>query len=962
MGRARGAKQYFNFTKGWVTEASPMSFPENTAKDLDNVILDLDGSIRRRPGVDFESDVSRIVTNLTDTQMRTQALGSFTWKDVAGTESTAFIVTQQGTDLYINRQNGSASSGSLLGTVDFSSFATNAAEALLDVVQVANGLGVLFVTGRYINPFYVEWDGTSFTTTAINSKIRDFTGIDDSLEVNERPLAPLSASHAYNLFNQGWDIARINTYSGATPLAGTVGTNVTISGTGSSFPSNADIVYLGMTTNNDGDTVFRKTELDGQTFGNTRAAQGHFILDLFDQDRGTTSAIDGLVSRTQLAGRFSTTAFHNGRAFFSGISDQEFSNSIYFSQQLTDLSKVGNFYQEEDPTAETFNNLLDTDGGYFSIPTAGRILKLIEGPAGILVFATNGVWEVSGIDGKFSSDNLIVRKITSTGCAGAYTVVESDTGIFYWSSSSIMALVTDEISGQVSAQDISKTTIQTGYLLLGGLQIKRARGTYIRGEKKAVWIYSTDSAYDDITDRWKANGVLILDTTLGAFYKYSVSDLTTDSPYIAGIVDLEPFLSTSAAETVTASGVDVTASAATVTVTGESFGGTDIPLWKLLIPFTTDGSTWDLTFGGFTSKTFTDWDDVSSGSGANYSSYLETGYELAGNAMLDKQPAYVFSYLSKTSKTQEPGGYYEVPDRVSSIFADTWGQLSNGDARTTHNAEFYNNQMIVYGGSVSGQSHSAEVRIYDISTNTWSNGTSAPQGLAFVSSVLVGDSMYVTGNGTNNTTDKTFMKYTIPTDTWTTLAPKPDTQDDRGRLWHSGGVIFCVESGFGVNDNTFYEYNISLDTWSVSARTKPSSDLLFGYNAHVYNDAVYFLGRDPNVANGPDKFIHTYSMLLDSWSTAATTMPTDLRSPVMVGIGSQLFCFRGSDHSSGLVQDETWRYNITSDTWTRLADFPNGADVGSSGHSATVGGSTVYVYGGFTTGSNNDRGLYEYKV
>ena len=54
MARQRGIDAQLDLTKGFVTEANPVSFPKEAATDIDNCIIDKDKSIRRRPGVDLE--------------------------------------------------------------------------------------------------------------------------------------------------------------------------------------------------------------------------------------------------------------------------------------------------------------------------------------------------------------------------------------------------------------------------------------------------------------------------------------------------------------------------------------------------------------------------------------------------------------------------------------------------------------------------------------------------------------------------------------------------------------------------------------------------------------------------------------------------------------------------------------------------------------------------------------------
>lgn len=666
MARGRGAKQFFNFNKGWITEASPMTFPENAAKDLENVILDVDGSIRRRPGVDFEAAFAKFGLAEEPVTVQANAITFNRWTNVAGSGGVNFTVAQFGTTLHFHRIDGDQTSASSVGTVDMTSFVKNIQEAPKSIVQVTSGLGFLFVTGRYIDPFYVEYDGTNLTANAINIQIRDFEGTDDNLLTDERPQI-LTTDHLYNLFNQGWPIDRINIYADITAVSGSIGDSVTIDsdvpGPLGAFPSNADIQYLGTKVDGSGDLVFDIAELNAQTFGNTQAPQGHFIIDAFAQDRDDISGIS-LVGTTTIPTRPETVAFHNGRVFFSGLFAQGVTGNVYFSQQLTDISKAGKCFQEQDPTAETFNDLLATDGGVIPIPNAGRILKIEEGHDGIVVFAANGVWQITGSDGKFSATNLAVTKITDVGCIGAETVVVADDIMLYWSDAGIIALQPDQISGQLNDANLSKNTIQIGYLLIGGLQRMFGRGTFISEEKKVVWLYSTDTAFDGITNRFKYNGVLVFDTQLGAFYKYLIQDTAQTVPYVAGIVPTVPFTTGTITENVTVGGVTVTVSAVDVTVSSEGATGVDITSWKLLTTIDSDtASKVDFTMGEFYSRSFKDW-FKKDGIGIEPAAFLETGYELAGNAMVDKQPVYVFSYFSPLSKSLSTGGYYELPPLI----------------------------------------------------------------------------------------------------------------------------------------------------------------------------------------------------------------------------------------------------------------------------------------------------------
>jgi len=693
MPRGRGMKQYFTFVKGWNTEATPTGFPENSATDLDNVILDVDGSVRRRPGLDYERNFAKFGLSATLAERKEMAVGFFEWLNVGGSGSLTFTVTQHASTLRFHRMNGDTTSDTFVGTIDMTPFIVDPQGAPKSLVQVVSGLGKLFVCGRYINPFYVEYDGTSLSATQVDIKVRDFEG-DPANRTRANDEHPVTATepHVYDLLNAGWPIDRINSYTEETNLSGEVPNVTTITLTAiDAWPSKADVHFIGMTTNGAGDLVFDKNELVEQTFGNTPAANGHFIVDAFAIDRNAATGLIGATNEV-FSTRPETVAFHNGRVFWAGIFTQERTGNVYFSQQLTRPDKAGRCYQEQDPTSETFNDLLDTDGGLIPIPNAGQIYKMVEAQIGVLVFAGNGVWMIGGSDGKFSATNFAVTKITDIGCIGAETVVEADGTYLYWSDAGIIALAPDQISGQYNPTNLTRNTIQSGYLLIGGIQRRFARGAYITEEKKAVWLYNTDSAYDGVTDRWRSNGVLILDTQLGAWYKYSITDAVAgDAPFAVGIIKTLPFTSGDVSEDVTVGGVTVTVSAVDVTVSSTGFTGADISAWKILTVIDSDtADRYDLTMSEFYSRSWHDWFKTD-GIGVNYTSFIETGYETMGNVTINKQPAYVFTYFSPVSKSISTGGYYELPPlvdfssgfRVTQDVLETLTTIETAEMRTT---------------------------------------------------------------------------------------------------------------------------------------------------------------------------------------------------------------------------------------------------------------------------------------
>ena len=80
MSRAQITKEYNTFIKGIITEASPLTFPENASSDEENFVLNRNGSRRRRLGVDYETDYVLKDTSKTALTIESSAVTTFKWE------------------------------------------------------------------------------------------------------------------------------------------------------------------------------------------------------------------------------------------------------------------------------------------------------------------------------------------------------------------------------------------------------------------------------------------------------------------------------------------------------------------------------------------------------------------------------------------------------------------------------------------------------------------------------------------------------------------------------------------------------------------------------------------------------------------------------------------------------------------------------------------------------------------
>jgi hypothetical protein len=656
MPRQSAVKNYFTFVKGMITEATGLTFPENASSDEDNFDLFKNGSRKRRKGCDYESSYV-LSSNISASYVSDRAISAHRWTSVAGLGTVNFLMVQVGPTLYFHDLNeDSFSSNTKSFTVDLNSFSAPTTIVVgEEPVRAVSGKGLLFVVGKGLEPFYIKYDPDTDTisTTQITLRIRDFERQEDDLDEDERP-ATLSDEHNYNLLNQGWSSTNISAFFSSQAV----------------YPSNADVWYLGK----DASDNFSATLLVKQGFGNTLAANGHYIVDAFNKAR------TGLDTEYEYE-RPQAVAFMAGRAFFSGVESKKLGNQIYFTQILEGERNIGRCYQEADPTAEHINELLPTDGGVIVVPEMGRVIAMTTVLNSLVVFAENGVWVITGSTGAgFFADDYMVQKISNVGILGAGSVVNVEGSALYWGRGGIYALVQDPTSGQLSAQNLTTDTIQTYYNSISEAAKIYAQGVYDEEQKKIYWAFNKDTAFAGGSFRNKYDRLLVLQTDVGAFYPLTIQELETDSPFVAApIISLKLRRST-VTSNVVVSGDPVQVVGDQVTVDLPAYGTASALLKLLAMEPQSDGLNYKYTFAEFNNNSFLDWAD-SDGTGVDAPAYLETGYEIFGDAIRTKQVPYLYFMFQKTETGFVDDGsgnlIYENPSSLYVAARWDWSDHSN---------------------------------------------------------------------------------------------------------------------------------------------------------------------------------------------------------------------------------------------------------------------------------------------
>lgn len=336
-------------------------------------------------------------------------------------------------------------------------------------------------------------------------------------------------------------------------------------------------------------------------------------------------------------------AFFSGRVWYAGIESNEKNGWILFTQVATDLNKFEKCYQEGDPTSEVFSDLADNDGGVIVIPDAGEIVELKQLGPSLVVFATNGVWQIIGTDQGFKATSYSVDKVSNVGCLGSKTVVDVEESILYWTNTGVSIIKLDQ-SGLADIKNISDVVIKTFYQEIPVLNKFYAEGAYNSVDKIVWWGFNKDDITTTSAGRYRKNRILCLDMRLGAWYIY---DIANGSPIVVSLSVTQQAQETTQQYNIIAGSDEVVVVADNVIA--------DVPVvnsflkrFKLLTLHPVTTNDYSVTWSELRDTTFKDWYSYNS-IGLDSPAYILTGYSMGSNGPArNKTGGYVSVFMKRT--------------------------------------------------------------------------------------------------------------------------------------------------------------------------------------------------------------------------------------------------------------------------------------------------------------------------
>lgn len=620
MARASAVTVENNFSRGLITEATAMNYPENSVVEADNCIFSKNGKVIRRYGIDFETNYD--IISLEELGVMGNALApedyydelaitEYEWTTVNNIGRISFLVVQIGNLLtfYEISDTNEVSAHRKSFTVDIAQYQVDTGYndegqyVASERCSFSSGFGYLFVTHPLCNPFYIRYDEDTDTIddVVINIKVRDFQFLEDGLAIDERPTS-LSNLHKYNLYNQGWYASARN----ATPATANVLSYW--DGARTDYPSNSDVWW----TFKNASDLLDSSLFDTSATGNTPAASGHYIYNAFNINRNTTLAVTGLPEDTT-TNRPSVCAFYAGRVWYAGTKATDFASKLYFSKIVEGPTDFGNCYQVNDPTSEDISDLLESDGGVINIPDIAQVLRMLSVGTSLFVFATNGTWRISGPNGVFAANDYSVDKISSASISAPDSVVLAEGLPFWWDKAGIYNIQFDQTSNQAQVLNVSEQTIQSLINAVPDENLEYVKGVYNNINKTIHWLYKSTPSTTNF-DFYTYDKLIVLNLTSQSFSPQSIS---AETPKVAGLV----FTSRSNNDPL----IDQASASLVKFLTVGNFGNDNRRAF---------------TISQFNSSEYFDWKSYNT-TGTDFSSYFITGYRVRGELLKKFQSNYV---------------------------------------------------------------------------------------------------------------------------------------------------------------------------------------------------------------------------------------------------------------------------------------------------------------------------------
>ena len=236
--------------------------------------------------------------------------------------------------------------------------------------------------------------------------------------------------------------------------------------------------------------------------------------------------------------------------------------------------------------------------------------------------------------------------------------------------------------------------------------------------------------------------------------------------------------------------------------------------------------------------------------------------------------------------------------------------ISSGRPKYGHSAEHYQGKIYVLGGQDENEKFLETVDIFDISSQSWSIGTTLPSSRSLFTTVRSGRFFYLIGGLELNGTLSNILVYDTENQTASVKGSILTSRHSHASVIIDGSIYsFGGQAGSGTPLRSGEIYTINTNATTETEKLQVSR---YGHSASLVGRKVYIWGGES--FDGLQNTLEIYDIDEDSW-TLGSSGGTSRKYHTAKVVGDRIFYFGGSTLTSTEVNTVDI-YEISTDSWS----------------------------------------------
>ena len=289
--------------------------------------------------------------------------------------------------------------------------------------------------------------------------------------------------------------------------------------------------------------------------------------------------------------------------------------------------------------------------------------------------------------------------------------------------------------------------------------------------------------------------------------------------------------------------------------------------------------------------------------------------------------------------------------------------------RHSHTTIYYDNKMVVFGGSTGSNVNVNDVLEFDLTTNVWkdispSTGTK-PNGRQYPTSIYYNNKMVVFGGYSGSSYKNDVWEFDLTTNIWKNISPstgtKPNGRAGHTSIYYNNKMVVFGGSTDSSYKNDVWEFDLTDNSWNKindgsgdDANPPTAPNKRHGHASIYYNNKMVVFGGYTG-SNVND--VWEFDLTTNVWkyiSPSTGTKPNGRRYHTSIYYNNKMVVFGGSTDSS--YKNDVWEFDLTDNSWNKINDGsgddanPPTAPNKRHAHTSIYYNNKMVVFGGYTGG------------